>query len=441
MNNSEILISNQLNSLGISIEELNKLCEKRHKQKENKSKKRSINGNKLKSKKVPSRNSLNQLIIPQEKYALKEFFDDFNIKKYEVIKKRIGGGGNSSVYQLTISKKIDGVTYTTHMIEKKSYNDHADNLIYEAFIGLKYINELTYYFPCFLETYYALIPDGSENGNPYKLENNTKNIVKKACRYRSAISLVIQSIDESFNIGDYIAYIDRDPILKSDPDLIKLFPGILFQVYAVLSTLSDEYTHTDLHRDNVMLYQIPDGKYVIMHYHYPDGTIIQIKTNFIAIIIDYGNSYCIYSDEYFQFHKELQIAECKTDYTHHRKYDESQPYYKHDKTSDLRLAGSFTRNIHDYGLSQIANERIPIFMRKISQVQYKPKNTSKKISNAGNKLIYNVNDAHDVIKNYIQSEEEYVNAVESYYEMHPSEQRSDIHIYLDRSKPMEIIKM
>jgi hypothetical protein len=61
--------------------------------------------------------------------------------------------------------------------------------------------------------------------------------------------------------------------------------------------LSNDFTHYDLHYDNVLLYEPVKGKYIHYHYHMPDyvtggpDIIVSFKCKYIAKIIDYGRCY------------------------------------------------------------------------------------------------------------------------------------------------------
>ena len=73
--------------------------------------------------------------------------------------------------------------------------------------------------------------------------------------------------------------------------------------------LSNEYTHYDLHTNNVLLYKPVNGKYIQYHYHLPDGTVVSFKSRYIVKIIDYGRSYI---DGSMRDYKQIcRIAECK----------------------------------------------------------------------------------------------------------------------------------
>jgi len=51
------------------------------------------------------------------------------------------------------------------------------------------------------------------------------------------------------------------------------------------------YTHYDLHAGNVLLSKVPDNKYVKIRYEYEDGSLYEIYTKYIPVIIDYRRSY------------------------------------------------------------------------------------------------------------------------------------------------------
>jgi hypothetical protein len=62
------------------------------------------------------------------------------------------------------------------------------------------------------------------------------------------------------------------------------------------------FTHNDLHDSNVLLYKVPDDKYVEMQY-YVAGKKIVIQTQYIAKMIDYGRCY-FEPDKKMEFYKK-----------------------------------------------------------------------------------------------------------------------------------------
>ena len=66
---------------------------------------------------------------------------------------------------------------------------------------------------------------------------------------------------------------------------------VLYQIYMPLSTLAKEFTHYDLHMDNVLLYEPIKNSYITYNYHLNSGVTVKFNSKYIAKIIDYGRSY------------------------------------------------------------------------------------------------------------------------------------------------------
>jgi hypothetical protein len=94
---------------------------------------------------------------------------------------------------------------------------------------------------------------------------------------------------------------------------------VLYQVYMTLSSLSDVFTHYDLHHENVLVYEPVAGSHIEYHYH-PSligGAETVFRSKYIAKIIDYGR--CYYHDESSTsitsevktFYDKMVCKECK----------------------------------------------------------------------------------------------------------------------------------
>ena len=71
-------------------------------------------------------------------------------------------------------------------------------------------------------------------------------------------------------------------------DMLQIF----LQIFIPLGTLADRFTHNDLHAENVLLYTIPNNKYITLKYVLGNNKpVIQIKTRYIVKVIDYGRAY------------------------------------------------------------------------------------------------------------------------------------------------------
>jgi hypothetical protein len=55
--------------------------------------------------------------------------------------------------------------------------------------------------------------------------------------------------------------------------------------------LNNVFSHNDINYNNILLEKISDNKYIELHYIFNDNTEIKFKTQYIAKIIDYGNTY------------------------------------------------------------------------------------------------------------------------------------------------------
>ena len=193
-----------------------------------------------------------------------------------------------------------------------------DNLFYEYLVGKYFINGEIIYFPCFVETYGVyksskpevvlntvdniqqymekLDPDLTDANNP----NSLKNLITQTCIDNNSLSILIEAIPDAQTLQDFIVQnITPDPnnvpytiqLAKNLHYFLAELTHILFQVYSVLSVLKNQYTHYDLHTNNVLLYKVPNDQYVTMTYKNLDGSMTSFSTKYIAKIIDYGRNY------------------------------------------------------------------------------------------------------------------------------------------------------
>jgi hypothetical protein len=193
-----------------------------------------------------------------------------------------------------------------------------DNLFYEYLVGKYFINEQIIYFPCFVETYGVYKPSNYlvplntvDNIQQYleKLEpdltdpnssNSLKNLITQTCIDNNSLSILIEAIPDAQTLQEFIEQnITPDPadvpytiqLAKNLQYFLAELTHILFQVYSVLSVLKNQYTHYDLHTNNVLLYKVPNKEYVTMTYKNLDGSTTSFSTKYIAKIIDYGRNY------------------------------------------------------------------------------------------------------------------------------------------------------
>ena len=351
----------------------------------------------------------------------RKYFNDYDLSlvdKSEDID--ILGGDSANGFILEIPLVKDG--YKVYTVLKNSRDADADNLFYEGLVGL-YVNKKNYIFPCFVETYgIYLWNDLNEHGNALKYcQGKTQNppALDKLDNLRKLFSYkgFFENTMFAFNTCDFAqlgaVLVQHIHKARSIHSFVKEFKGnkafctfhlpqYLYQVYAPLGMLSNEFNHYDLHTDNVILYRLGNeqanrdrlreiavggvpnnGQYITMKYHYPDGEVVSFNTFDIAKIIDYGRSYFSDTDEknkktysshtYHQFlrsaieayddkrkTKHLPSAREEGDYTkkqcHNLSYVEledegiygSSHYIcsnKRNKSHDLRLASIIRGNL------------------------------------------------------------------------------------------------
>lgn len=245
---------------------------------------------------------------------LKKLFHDFAFFQYALPNMRPIGGVSANGFVYEITYKHHGIR--AHTILKCSVppvkvGGGIDSLYYEYLVGHCFVNQANLKFPCFLETYGAynidssvvqtmatLAQDKSDTFPIKQLKSSTIRRFKPYHNVRDFAQQIRTSCEKQFNIGILIQHISASYSMKShfdkryqDKNYYYLeLPQLLFQVYAPLSVLGITFTHYDLHRDNVLLYNLGAKKYIQMNYIYPDVTV-SFKTHLISKIIDYGRSY------------------------------------------------------------------------------------------------------------------------------------------------------
>ena len=246
----------------------------------------------------------------KERKKILDFFNGFNKFDYLKSVKAIGAvSANGFVKELEYERE----GYKAYAVLKSSRTKNADNLLYEFFVGYV-INKTTLNLvPSFIETYghyrYKNESDwaqfqGKTPSNiilndillPY---NKGEILYGEACKYSKTICILTQHIKGAESIGD--------KIYKGVPDfdfIINDLVSSLYQIYYTLSLLKTDFTHYDLHPNNVILYKPVHGKYIEFHYHLKDGSTVTFKSQYISKIIDYGRCYInrkgVSSDEHYR---------------------------------------------------------------------------------------------------------------------------------------------
>jgi hypothetical protein len=242
---------------------------------------------------------------------IKKHFDGFTSFNYVTNCLRITQPSSNGIVDI-ITYERNG--YRANAILKTSSStiqNHGDNLYYEYLVG-QFLNRQSLFFPCFVETYggFQYINDitlGRFKLNPLAdctrlneillplPENNSPTIIdnnfRLSCSASHRIAILVQYIKEAKTLKQMITNI----VYKADFIRNELL-YVLYQIYFPLSVLRNNFTHYDLHWENILLYQPKQNGYIEYHYFIRhDGPVsTSFKSCYIVKIIDYGR--CYYQD-------------------------------------------------------------------------------------------------------------------------------------------------
>lgn len=223
----------------------------------------------------------------------------------------ISSGGNGIVNEIIFNRNnYKASTVLKLTVMTASYM--PDNIYIEAFNGINYINKFAQQFPCFIKTYgaYLMKPllkrqlQFIERGKHITAKGLSKSLTPlpisstynaaASCVHTQDIAILLEHMHNPTTLSDLLKTIYTAPYRERNYHYYNTIPAILFQIYSVLAVLANAkmFTHYDLHMANVLLYEIPNGKHVIMRYkNAVDGNTIEFPTRYIVKIIDYGRCY------------------------------------------------------------------------------------------------------------------------------------------------------
>ena len=379
----------------------------------------------------------------KETQKIKDYFDGFNTFKNINGIKTIGKpSGNGYVLELQYSKN----DYIAHTVLKNALKKKSDNLVYEFFVG-QYINEKLKQFPCFLETYglFERLRPQIHFNIPLKeqlslLSNKSEqDIIQISCKKSEVISILIQHVSGAKTFGDKIHTLDFNEIIC-----------ILYQIYMPLMCLQNEFTHYDLHLDNVLLYEPVNGKYIQYHY-FVDGNEIKFKSKYIVKIIDYGRCFCHQSDINNSKNIYKKICNERQCNPYCGKYYGYSWLSNDGLTPDNYFINSTEVNVshdlrllHEITIKQNLNIS-PILNNFLSKVQYsigiryskdKRFGTEPNIISGIPNTINNVQDAYWMLESIINHTTSKQENEQLYKNM---DELGELFIYADGNKPMEFI--
>jgi hypothetical protein len=273
----------------------------------------------------PCKNNTLCISIGYNADIIYNFFDKFSnqfIKK--IIPSNTKKGQNSTIYTCEFSKN-EYTAFATLKLEKYDEENHVDSGFYEACVGY-YINKQQKYFPCFVRTYrYGEYIVDSKNIDSLNVIENLPNTlidgITAGCNNYTTPQIRNAILIECFPNAPSIwhqFHVLSNTLFKYDANFALYL--MFFQVYSVLNQLKDEFTHYDLHANNILMYRVKTsedfGGYIKMIYHTSQTEIFYFYTPFIVKIIDYGHSYFYDSEEFNSsiiYQKVCRVKECDTD--------------------------------------------------------------------------------------------------------------------------------
>jgi len=393
---------------------------------------------------------------------IQNYCEEFNIK-YAVIThiERINMlSRNAFLYK--IPYKIRNIEIDT--ILKSSLKLNSDNLCYEGLVGQVYINKICNYYPCFLYTYkfgYYKTKKFYENLlNNTKSEFTKENFEKNMDNFKNVRQAIEKSCDDPFQIYLLIQYYSNVITLKKyitvqsysyQLNIIE----ILYQIYAVLDSIRLNFTHYDLHADNIIIFNLNENEYIVMNYHYKDGTTVSFNSSTISKIIDYGRSYFKNDDIDSKYIFELICTSKSKNCKYNQTYKTCGMNVGYGFLNNEPIPGMFhniqsgKNNIsHDLRLLHNLKElhvfdKIPLLKKVFDNLVYDTHYGTKEISKIGikkdflnesNYQINNVRDIHYVLYSLITKYKNFSTQNNDYFKN--KKKIGEINIWLDQSKPI-----
>ncbi len=360
----------------------------------------------------------------KEEQNIKKFFDGFTTFEYVVDPIQRIGAVSSNGFVNEINYQRD--EYKANAVLKSSAKKNADNLMYEYVVGTEYINKLCKRYPCFVETYGLY--EYSSNATMQTMKNNKENKIQRlqnlktipvswsnACKKSSTISILIQHLKSPEKLLS----------ITSEESLLY----ILFQIYIPLALLSENFTHYDLHQENVLIYCPIKGKHIKYKYHLPSGEIIEFCSPYIVKIIDYGRSYFNNGTKNgLDIYKEI-CAQCE-------KCGNKSGFGWNKPPDTTYYISASTRNVsHDLRLLNILKLKKPTLQLTSKVVFTKPYGTPEIYNSTWTKYGDDINNVKDVLKWIIKYNKDTPQLKDTFL---PENEIGTLNIYTD--KDMEFIE-
>ena len=302
-------------------------------------------------------------------------YQEFGMRDFRSVIKVENTGdksANGSAFRIDYAR-LDDKTKTTIVsgILKCTQTAESDNLVYEYSVG-RYLNEFCDFFPCFIHTYglfkyqneerkeefvktsqeQKLVGPNTINSffatkNQCLIEKNIGDLAKSHCainsiedvdfNFRNVMDLCNPSETKLFcylseNIENASSFKDwkagmvkemfstkevQEDVTRGPIEYQYNLCVALLHVYSALYSLYPNFTHYDLHDQNVlMVAPLGKGSYTKFVYHYVEKTTkkkeneeeeegdekeLTVYSEYVPKIIDFGRSYCATTEDFWRY--------------------------------------------------------------------------------------------------------------------------------------------
>ncbi len=221
--------------------------------------------------------------------------------------------GTESVYGYALAADLEGEvpeessSFPMYVLKAPRSEEADEELTHELFIGLFGTNPLRSFVPNF-----AYVYGGFQCAGPI-IDPKTRQVATWCTRrgLGSVNYVIYENIAPSVSFHEYVQ--------KCSPS--QFWVQYLQILYALRQAQSvNGFTHYDLHSNNVLIRQIDTDEEFSIPYNTENGREY-LKTDRIATIIDYGNSYIVYeAQNYGSYGKESFFVSPRRSYPFHDAY-------------------------------------------------------------------------------------------------------------------------
>lgn len=225
-------------------------------------------------------------------------------------------GMNSDIFKNYV-KDGDNIFSFIYKLKKKNRSEFIDNMFYDYCSSLC-ANEFKMYFPNFVHTFYYFVYDDVDDSVFYNgiikiidekvNDEQFKQNLYLNCRYMGTSyseddysGIAMEEITDGKGIIHLIEkHLIDNTLHESKLKTTDLFDYILWayfiQIYTTLNVFKDNFTHYDLHFNNIIYKSVPKDMYIKINYYdkssdkTTDSIQFSVYTKYIPVIIDYGRA-------------------------------------------------------------------------------------------------------------------------------------------------------